>query len=72
MEIIIVFISIVLGIVIGRLTKTKRPIGTLRVDWSDHSCEPYLFLELSTDVYTIMQKKYVVFQVRVEDFLPRE
>lgn len=72
MEIIIIIVSIIVGIVIGRLTHRERPLGDLRVDRSDPSCEPYLFLELDTDVRTVMRKKHATFRVKVENFIPHE
>lgn len=72
MEIIIAIVSVIVGVVIGRMTHHEHPIGDLRVDRSDPSCEPYLFLELSTDVYTVMRKKHVTFRVKVENFIPHE
>lgn len=69
MEIIIALIA---GILIGAILFRKKPLGNLRVDRSDPTCEPYLFLELGTDVRTVMRKKYVTFKVRVEDFLPHD
>ncbi len=72
MEIVIAIVSVIIGIVIGRLTHRERPLGDLRVDRSDPSCDPYLFLELNTDVYTIMRKKNATFRVKVEDFIPHE
>lgn len=65
-------IGIVIGILIGAILFRRRPVGNLRVDHSDPTCEPYLFLELGTDVHTVMRKKYVTFKVRVENFLPHD
>ena len=72
MEIAIAFVSVIIGIVIGRLIYQERPLGDLRIDRSDPSCEPYLFLELNTDVRTIMHKKNATFRVKLEDFIPHE
>lgn len=65
-------IGILIGLLIGVVLSHRRPLGNLRVDRSDPTSEPLLFLELGTDVRTIMRKKQVVFKVRVEDFLPHE
>lgn len=65
-------IGIVIGVLLGIVLSRRRPLGNLRVDRSDPTSEPLLFLELGTDVRTIMRKKQVVFKVRVEDFLPHE
>ncbi len=65
-------IGVVVGIIIGAILFYRRPVGNLRVDRSDPTCGPLLFLELGTDVGTVMRKKYVTFKVRVENFLPHE
>lgn len=65
-------IGIVIGILIGAILFRRRPVGNLRVDHSDPTSAPYLFLELGTDVGTVIRKKNVTFKVRVEDFLPHE
>ena len=65
-------IGIIIGVLLGVVLFRRRPLGNLRVDRSDPTSEPLLFLELGTDVRTIMRKKQVVFKVRVEDFLPHE
>lgn len=63
-------IGIVIGLLCGVFLARKKPIGNLRVDRSDG--QPYLFLELDTDVGQIMRKKSVSLRVKVEDFLPHE
>lgn len=65
-------IGLVVGVLIGVIFFYRRPVGNLRIDRSDPSSAPYLFLELGTDVETVMHKKYVTLKVRVEDFLPHE
>lgn len=65
-------IGIVIGVLLGIVLSRRRSLGNFRVDRSDPTSEPLLFLELGTDVRTIMRKKQVVFKVRVEDFLPHE
>ena len=65
-------IGIVIGVLLGIVLSRRRSLGNLRVHRSDPTSEPLLFLELGTDVRTIMRKKQVVFKVRVEDFLPHE
>lgn len=76
MEIVIALVSVVIGFIIGfiigRVLPRERPLGDLRVDRSDPTCEPYLFLELGTDVHNIMNKKHVTFRVKVKNFLPHE
>lgn len=71
MEIAIALAAVMVGFLIGRALPRERPLGNLRVDRSDQTCEPYLFLEIGTDVYAIMRKRYVTFRVKVENFVPR-
>lgn len=74
MQILYFIAGILLGIIAATVVISfkQRPFGNLRVDRSDPTCEPLLFLELDTDVRTIMRQKKVSFKVRVENFLPHE
>lgn len=73
MELIIAgLIRMILGFSIFLITSKKNTIGNLRVDHSDLEDDPYLFLELKTDVESISKKKYVLMKVQVEDFIPHE
>lgn len=74
MEIVIALIALIIGVVVGRLTRRERSVGDLRVDQSDPTSPPYLFLELEpgTDVHLIMRKKRVTFRVKVENFIPHK
>lgn len=46
-------------------------VGTLRVDHSDPD-GPFLFLELSKRVDSVISKKYVVLKVKAKDFIPHK
>lgn len=72
MEFMIAVIFLIIGVLIGKVIFKDQPIGDLRVDRSDPTCEPYLFLELGTDVRNVMSKRHVTFRVKVENFLPHE
>lgn len=73
MELIIAgLIGMVLSFSIFLITSKKNTIGNLRVDHSDLKDDPYLFLELETDIKSIYRKKYVLMKVRVEDFIPHK
>ena len=67
----------VLGLTLGLILsfvfirRANKPSGTLRVDRSDPD-GPYLFLELHTDVATIMDEKRVTFDVDVKNYISRE
>ena len=46
-------------------------VGTLRLDHSDPD-SPFLFLELSKRIETVISKKYVVLRVKAKDFIPHK
>ncbi len=69
MEIVIAVVAVIIGFIVGRVLPRDRPIGDLRVDQSDPTSAPYLFLELDTDVPSVMRKKYVTFRVKIENFI---
>lgn len=72
MEIIIALVSFAVGAVVAALIRRDHPIGDLRIDRSDPTSEPLLFLELDTDVRSIMRKKHVTFRVKLENFIPHK
>ena len=75
MELIIgIVVGIIIGLVVGALIfkRSRIPIGELRIDRSDPTSEPFLFLELDTDVRTISGMKTVTFDVCNKNFLPHE
>lgn len=45
--------------------------GTLRIDRSDPDSEPYMFLELTESLPSVMRKKYVIFRVNLENYISR-
>lgn len=64
-------IGIVLGMSVSLLFKSK-PCGFLRVDQSDPNEPPYLFLELTENISSVLSKEMVVFRVKVKDYIPHE
>ncbi|NBH79798.1 beta-lactamase induction signal transducer protein [Clostridiaceae bacterium] len=72
MEIVVALVSFAVGVIIGRVLHKERLIGDLRIDRSDPTSEPLLFLELDTDVRSIMCKKHVTFRVKLENFIPHK
>lgn len=77
------FIIFMAGFILGSIisiiffkfsSRTSKPLGDLRVDRSDPSDSPLLFLELDTDtsVNTIINNKVVTFRVKIENFLPHD
>ena len=70
--IIIFMVGIVVGCILtARIFKLKH-IGTLRVDTSDPYENPYLFLELKSDVGNIQRKKYVLLKVNIENYISQK
>lgn len=75
MEFIIALVAIMAllaGMAIGAAIGYEHPVGDLRVDRSDSTSEPYLFLELDTDIQNVIRRKQVTFRVKLEDFIPRK
>lgn len=72
MVIFAVMAALCIGILIGMHLFQDRPVGDLRVDHSDPVDGPHLYLELDTDVPTVLRKKRVAFRVKVKDFIPHE
>ena len=73
MDIVIaVIVGIVIGIVIAALSVRMHLSGNLRIDHSIPEDDPYMFLELTKDVNTVLHKKFVVLKVRAEDFIPHK
>ena len=70
-----VILSSVISIIFFKISsRTRKPIGDLRVDRSDPSDAPLLFLELDgdTSVNTIINNKVVTFRVKIENFLSHD
>lgn len=73
MELACMIIGLVLGITLNSICfyiyVRCQKAGKLRIDRSDPSENPYLFLEATISVGEISRKKYVVFQVSNENFI---
>ena len=71
MEIAIVafLIGICCGIGFFDIMFHKKSVGTLRVDRSDPTEEPYLFLELTTSVKNVISKDFVTFKVNAKNYI---
>ena len=66
-----------LGFIAGLITAyihivKSRKVGTLRVDRSDPDDEPYMFLELKSGPYEIAYKRFVILDVKSEDYISHE
>lgn len=73
MELTCMLVGLVLGIALNSICfyiyVRRQKAGKLRIDRSDPSENPYLFLEASMSVGEISRKKYVIFQVSNENFI---
>ena len=75
MNYLILGLIFIAGIIAGAggsvlvLLKTKG--GTLRIDRSDPDSEPYMFLELTESLPSVMRKRYVIFRVNLENYISR-
>lgn len=72
MNIAMFITGILVGIGIALFSFGANAIGTLRVDRSDPNEPPYLFVELSEDVGSLMKKKYVLFKINIKNYIPHK
>ena len=71
-EVLLVLLGFVGGMIFFLICLAARSIGTLRVDQSDPTEQPYLFLELDKPVENIVKEKYVLFRVRKKNFISQD
>ena len=72
MEVLLVLLGFVGGMAFFLICLAARSIGTLRVDQSDPTEQPYLFLELDKPVESVINKKYVLFRVNKKNFISQD
>lgn len=72
MEAILILTGMLIGIGVSTIIHRAYYIGTLRIDHSDPSDSPYMFLEIEKGIKDISRKKHVVLKVKREDFIPHE
>lgn len=70
MALAMLIVGMIIGICISVWAFKKDINGYLRVDRSDE--KPYLFLELSSNIENLEKKKYIMLEVKKEDFLPHK
>lgn len=65
-----ILVALLIGVLLGMsflaLMSSTVADGIMRVNTSDPD-GPYLFLELNTDIHTIMRKKNVNFRVKIDN-----
>ena len=72
MEIFLVLIGLLIGVVVGYLITRSKPSGCIRIDRSDPDEPPMLFLESRIGIYELSKKKYVVYEVKTENYISHE
>ncbi len=72
MELIFGLIGLLIGLIIGIIIPRLKVSGYLRVDTSDPTDQPYLFLELSKPPQTLKRKKYVMFKVNPKNYISHD
>ena len=72
LEVLLFLLGFMAGIVSFLIYLIVRSVGTLRVDQSDPTEQPYLFLELDKPVESVINKKYVLFRVNKKNFISQD
>lgn len=72
MEALIFVAGVFLGISIGILWMMRLRIGKLRIDRSDPSEQPYMFLELDKPIREFTNKSYVLLAVKNENYISHD
>ena len=69
MEVLLAILGFTLGVVISLIAILSISVGVLRVDQSDPTEPPYLFLELDKPVESVTRKKFVLFSVKKKNYI---
>lgn len=72
MELSFLLLGVLIGVIVTTILQRTFTYGTIRCDHSDPDSPPYLFLELSTSLHTLIRKKYVTLRVQVKDFISQD
>ena len=72
LEVLLFLLGFMVGIVSFLVYLIVRSVGTLRVDQSDPTEQPYLFLELDKPVESVINEKYVLFRVIKKNFISQD
>ena len=65
----ILLLGVLIGVIFTCVVFRCWMVGVLRVDHSDPHDAPYLFLELSKELTSVTNKKYVVLKVLKKNFI---
>lgn len=70
--IIAFLVGVLIGIILYAIAIKTASVGTLRIDQSDPEDSPYLFLELKKNVNNIASNKYVIMEVKHENYISHD
>lgn len=69
MEVLLVLLGIVIGMVGMLVYMAAMAVGTLRIDHSDPTEAPYLFLDLDKPVESFSRRKHVLMRINKKNFI---
>lgn len=72
MGVLMAILGFVAGFISACIAVLRLKIGTLRVDQSDPNDEPYMFLEISRNTGDFTDRKYVLLDVRHENYISQK
>lgn len=70
--IIAFLVGVLVGTILYAISIKTASVGTLRIDQSDPDDSPYLFLELKKNVGNIASHKYVIMEVKRENYISHD
>ena len=70
--IIAFLVGVLIGTILYAIAMKTASVGTLRIDQSDPEDSPYLFLELKKNVNNIASNKYVIMEVKCENYISHD
>lgn len=74
MEVLMLFIGFAIGFIGACIGVLRLKVGTLQIDRSDPSEPPYPFLRIdrTSSIDELSRKKYVLLEVKNENFISQE
>lgn len=72
MEAILILAGVLIGIGLSTFVFRVRSVGVLRIDNSDPTDGPYMFLELDKGVGDISRQKNILLRVKRENYIPHK
>lgn len=72
MGVLMTILGFAIGFISACIAVLRLKIGTLRIDRSDPNDNPYMFLEISKNVGDFTDRKYVLLEVRNENYISQK